>query len=64
MQAALLNHDLGTAEKNLGNSAKALEYFGLSLKINLAGKYFAEAASDYYMIASVYSRDGQLRRSR
>ena len=58
-RAALLNHDLGTAEKNLGNSAKALEYFALSLNTNLAGKLFAEAAADYYMIASVHSRDGR-----
>ncbi|MGO9310501.1 MAG: tetratricopeptide repeat protein [Spirochaetia bacterium] len=58
-QTALLNHDLGTAEKNRGNSAKALEYFQISLAVNLANKSFAEAASDYYMIASVYSRDGR-----
>jgi tetratricopeptide (TPR) repeat protein len=58
-QTALLYHDLGTAERNLGNSAKALEYLGLSLKTNLADKDFAEAASDYYMMASVYSRDGK-----
>jgi len=58
-RAALLNHDLGTAEKNLGNSANALEYFGRSLTTNLSNKLFAEAASDYYMIASVYSRDGK-----
>jgi tetratricopeptide (TPR) repeat protein len=58
-QTAQLSHDLGTAEKNLGNSTKALEYFGLSLKTNLSNKYFAEAASDYYMIASVHSRDGR-----
>ena len=58
-QAARLFHDLGTAEKNLGNSTAALDYLGQSLKINLAGKYFAEAASDYYMIASVHSREGR-----
>jgi tetratricopeptide (TPR) repeat protein len=58
-QTALLYHDMGTAQKNLGNSTKALEYLGLSLKSNLAGKDLAEAASDYYMIASVHSRDGK-----
>jgi tetratricopeptide (TPR) repeat protein len=58
-QNARLYHDLGTAEKSLGNSAGALDYLGRSLKINLASKYFAEAASDYYMIASVYSLDGR-----
>jgi tetratricopeptide (TPR) repeat protein len=58
-QAAQLFHDMGTAEKNLGNSAAALDWFGQSLKINLAGKFLAEAASDYYMIASVHSREGR-----
>jgi tetratricopeptide (TPR) repeat protein len=58
-QAARLFHDLGTAEKNLGNSEAALGWFDQSLKINLAGKYLAEAASDYYMIASVHSREGR-----
>ncbi len=58
-QTAQLYHDLGTAEKNLGNSAPALDWFDRSLKINLAQKYFAEAASDYYMIASVHSIEGR-----
>ncbi len=58
-QSAQLFHDLGTAEKNLGNSAAALDWFDQSLKINLAGKYLAEAASDYYMIASVHSREAR-----
>ncbi len=58
-QSAQLFHDLGTAEKNLGNSAAALAWFDQSLKINLAGKYLAEAASDYYMIASVHSRESR-----
>jgi len=58
-QSAQLLHDLGTAEKNLGNSQAALSWLDQSLKINLAGKYLAEAASDYYMIASVHSREGR-----
>ncbi|HET6449808.1 MAG TPA: tetratricopeptide repeat protein [Spirochaetia bacterium] len=58
-QNAQLYHDLGTAEKGLGNSAPALEDFNRSLKINLGAKYYAEAAADYYMISSVYSRDGR-----
>jgi tetratricopeptide (TPR) repeat protein len=57
-QIAMLNHDLGSAEKDLGNANKALQYFQRSLDTNLSNKYFAEAASDYYMIASVYSREG------
>ena len=59
VQNAQLQHDLGTAEKNLGNSEAALSWFDQSLKINLAGKHLAEAASDYYMIASVHSREGR-----
>jgi len=58
-QTAQLLHDLGTAEKNLGNSDAALAWLEQSLKINVAGKYLAEAASDYYMIASVHSREGR-----
>jgi len=58
-QSAQLFHDLGTAEKNLGNSTTALSWFDQSLKINLSGKFLAEAASDYYMIASVHSREGR-----
>jgi tetratricopeptide (TPR) repeat protein len=58
-QAAVLYHDLGTARKNLGDSAKALEYYGKSLEINLSQKLAAEAASDYYMIASVHSLEGR-----
>ncbi len=58
-QTAILYHDLGTAEKNLGDSAKALEYYGKALEINLASKLIDEAASDYYMIASVHSLDGR-----
>jgi len=58
-QNAQLWHDLGTAEKGLGNSAGALDDLNRSLGINLGGKHLAEAASDYYMIASVYSIDGR-----
>jgi tetratricopeptide (TPR) repeat protein len=54
-QTALLLHNLGTAQKNLGNLPEALEYFGKSLDINTAGKLIESAAADYYMIASVYS---------
>ncbi len=58
-QSAQLFHDLGTAEKNLGNPAAAMDWLGQSLKINLAGKLLAEAASDHYMIASVHSLEGR-----
>ncbi len=58
-RTAIVYHNLGTAEKNLGEPAQALEYYGKSLQINLAQKLQAEAASDYYMIASVHSREGR-----
>jgi tetratricopeptide (TPR) repeat protein len=58
-RTGILYHNLGTAEKNLGNPAGALEYYGKSLQINLANKLIAEAAADYYMIASVHSKQGR-----
>jgi tetratricopeptide (TPR) repeat protein len=57
-QLGILYHNLGTTQKNLGNPDKALEYYGKSLQINLASKLIEEAASDYYMIASVNSKQG------
>jgi tetratricopeptide (TPR) repeat protein len=58
-QTAILYHDMGTAAKNLGEPEKALEYYGKALEINLAGKLKEQAASDYYMIASVHSQAGR-----
>jgi protein O-GlcNAc transferase len=54
-QTAQLYHNLGTAQKTLGNLAGALEYFDKSLEINTANKLIESAAADHYMIASVYS---------
>ncbi len=54
-QTAQLYHNLGTAQKTLGNLAGALEYFNKSLEINTANKLVESAAADHYMIASVYS---------
>jgi tetratricopeptide (TPR) repeat protein len=42
----------------MGNLAEALASYKTSLDINLAKKLNAEAASDYYMIASVHSLQG------
>ncbi len=58
-QTAILYHDLGTAAKNLSDPAKALEYYGKALDLDLAGKLTEQAASDYYMIASVHSLAGR-----
>ncbi len=57
-QNAIVLHDMGTARKNLDDLPGALGLFNQSLKINLDLKLGAEAASDYYMIASVYSKQG------
>jgi tetratricopeptide (TPR) repeat protein len=57
-QEGILHHNLGTAQKNLGNLEEALASYKTSLDINLAKKLNAEAASDYYMIASVRSLQG------
>jgi len=58
-RTALLYHNMGTAEKNLSNPAGALEYYQKSLQMNLSNRLNAEAAADYYMIASVHSRQGR-----
>jgi tetratricopeptide (TPR) repeat protein len=58
-QTAVLHHDLGTAQRDLGDAAKALESYGLSLDANLKARRVEMAAADYYMIASVHSREGR-----
>ena len=58
-QTAQLNHNLGTAQKALGNYPGALGYFNASLQINTANKIIDSAAADHYMIASVYSLQGR-----
>ena len=57
-QEAIVRHNIGTAEKNLGDLTEALKSYTQALDINLGRKLNAEAASDYYMIASVYSLQG------
>ena len=58
-QTAILYHDLGTAAKNLGDEGKALDYYAKALDLDLAGTLNEQAASDYYMIASVHSLAGR-----
>ena len=55
VRTAILYHDIGTAQKTLGEMAPALASFAKSLEINLANTFVQEAAGDYYMIASVHS---------
>jgi tetratricopeptide (TPR) repeat protein len=57
-QSGILLHNIGTAHRNLDDAAGALGYYARSLKIALDNKLHAQAASDYYMIASVYSKRG------
>ena len=59
-QTGVLYHNLGTAEKDLGDPAKALNYYGKSLEVNLSNKLFEQAAANYYMMAAVHSRKGEL----
>jgi tetratricopeptide (TPR) repeat protein len=57
-QAAVLFHNMGTAEKDMADFPKALGYYGKSLEINLSGKLTEQAAANYYMIAAVHSKMG------
>jgi tetratricopeptide (TPR) repeat protein len=55
-QRGVLYHDIGVAYKAGGEYAKALEALNRSLQLNLGAKLSWQAAADYYMIASVYSK--------
>ncbi|HVO38015.1 MAG TPA: tetratricopeptide repeat protein [Spirochaetia bacterium] len=55
-QRGVLYHDLGVAYKAAGDYSKALESLNRSLQLNLAARLSWQAAADYYMIASVHSK--------
>jgi tetratricopeptide (TPR) repeat protein len=57
-QVGLLYHNLGSAYKATGELDEALAWLRKALAINLAEKLYEEAAADYYMIASVQSKQG------
>lgn len=59
-QRALLLHNRGTAYKNLGELKKAREDLSSSLAMNLAAKLVEEAAADYYVLASLDAKEGDL----
>ena len=56
---AVLYHDLGSALKRLGKLDQALSYMNEALRINDRLKRYEEAASNHYMIASIYSENDQ-----
>jgi tetratricopeptide (TPR) repeat protein len=57
-QVGLLYHNLGCAYKATGDLVKAMEWLKKALTVNLDEKLYEEAAADYYMIASVHSKQG------
>jgi tetratricopeptide (TPR) repeat protein len=57
-QLGLLYHNLGSAYKATGDLSRALAWLQKALALDLDQKLFEEAAADYYMIASVYSKQG------
>jgi len=61
--AARLDHNIGAAYKELGDYASALEFLERSLALHLALKAAGEQASDYYMIASVYSKENDFKQA-
>ena len=58
LQTGVLYHDTGAAWKGAGDMVKALDWFTRSLQNNLANKLLESAAADYYMIASIHSKQG------
>ncbi len=57
-QTGVLYHDMGAAWKGSGDLGKALDWLSRSLQNNLTSKLLESAAADYYMIASVHSKQG------
>ncbi len=57
---ARLLHNLGSADKALGSYPEALDNLGKALAIHTTLKAYAQCAADYYMIASVYAKQGEL----
>jgi len=55
---AIAYHDLGTALARKADYVPALAYLQMALQINSDLKRSVETASNHYMIASIYSRQG------
>jgi tetratricopeptide (TPR) repeat protein len=58
LQTGVLYHDIGAAWKGAGDMGQALQWLSRSLQSNLANKLLEAVAADYYMIASVHSKQG------
>jgi tetratricopeptide (TPR) repeat protein len=56
---SILLHNLGAVHKRRGEYELAADYLSRALAINLERKLFAEAASNYYLIASIHSKRGE-----
>jgi len=60
---AVMLHNQGSALRRLGRSPEAEALFREALAINVREKVWSEAASNYYMLASVESERGQYARA-
>lgn len=61
--AARLDHNIGAAYKGLGDFPSALAFLHKAAEAHLALKDEVELSSDYYMIASVYSKERDYRKA-
>ena len=57
VEAAVILHNLGTSYKKDGDYSKAIARFSQAAKINLSEKKHAKLADNFYMTASVYSKE-------
>jgi tetratricopeptide (TPR) repeat protein len=56
---AVILHNLGSASRRLEQTTEAEDYYQKALAVNTREEYWAEAASNYYMLASLYLENGR-----
>jgi tetratricopeptide (TPR) repeat protein len=61
---AVILHNLGACYKQFKETEKAFTYLQQALTINLARKKYEEVAANYYMLASLYSEQGDYEKSK